>query len=356
MKARQRILTGLAVVLAGAGLFELASAYVVDHDYNKIAAAIVGAFAFPVAPLGWHLFSERRRKKRVAAAKTPTKSSLTGADRYWFRFIVVALAVLGPMFATSGFKVLGAVGRHGAWFVPTSPVTAADTELLRRVPSEAEWVAVVRQKPEDGKPGGTGVAAWAARQAMVAFDGTLDATESIDKQIDELNARRDMVSWLPIDKFARVPTSGKTVLVATDGWRGKVDPPGPGPSQELRDELARAPADAPFVVAIAPRTKITAHDIDAETIRHGVLWVTQTDSALAIAGRLEMRDEAAAAKLLAELDAVVHLKTSDIPERCHDAVGKIVDHVKLEQSGTILTARAEISNDALMGVMFCALK
>jgi len=352
---RQKILTGLAVTLAGAGLFEFASSYVVDHDYNKIAAAIVGGVAFPIAPVAWHAIGERRRKKRLAAAKTPVKSSLTGVDRYWFRFIVVALAVLGPMFATSGFKVLGAVGRHGAWFVPTSPITAADTDLLRRVPSDAEWVAVVRQKAEDGKPGGTGVAAWAARQAMVAFDGALDGTDSLDKRIDELNARRELVPWLPIDKFVQVPTSGKTVVVATEGWRGKVEP-GPGPSQELRDELARAPADAQFVVAIAPRTKITAHDIDSETIRHGAFWVQQSDNQLVFAGRLEMRSEEAAAKLLAEVDSVVHFRTSDIPERCHDAVGKIVDHVKLEQAGTILTARAEIPNDALMGVMFCAIK
>jgi hypothetical protein len=352
---RQKILTGLAVTLAGAGLFELASSYVVDHDYNKIAAAIVGAFAFPVAPLGWHLLGERRRKKRMAAAKTPVKSSLTGADRYWFRFIVVALAVLGPMFATSGFKVLGAVGRHGAWFVPTSPVTAADNELLRRVPSDAELVALIRPKPEDGKPGGSAVAAWAGRQAMIAMEGAIEGSDSIEKRIDELNADRDKVSWLPIDKLGLVPTSGKTVLVATDGWRGKVEP-GPGPSQELRDELARAPADAPFVVAFAPRTKITAHDIDSETIRHGVLWVTQTDSAFAIVGRLDMRDEAAASKLKAELDAVIHFRTSDIPDRCKDQVGKIADIVKVEQVGTILNARAEIPNEALMGLMFCAIK
>ncbi len=350
MKTRQRILTGLFVVLAGAGLFELASAYVVDHDYNKIAAAIVGAFAFPVAPVAWHLLGERRRKKRLAAAKTPAKSSLTGADRYWMRFIVVALAVLGPMFATSGFRVLGAVGRHGAWFVPTTTPTAADTELLKRVPGDAELVFVARV-PGDG---GTAVAAWAGRQAMIAGDCNVFGSE-VSKKVDELNARRDLVPWFPIDRFVELPSSGNTVLIATDGWRGKVEP-GAGPSQELRDELARAPADAPWVAAIAPRTKLTAHDIDAETIRHGVAWIQQSDKALTFAARLEMRDEASASKLHDELDAVLHFKTTDIPERCKDAVGKIVDHAKLEQSGTILTARAEIPNEALMGLMFCAIK
>src|SRR5256885_9961609 len=113
---RGRIVFGGLVVLLGVTLFVVTSAYVIDHGYNKIAAAIVGTFAFPIAPLGWHFFAERRRAKRLANAKLPAKATLTGHDRFWMRFAVVALALLGPMIASSGFGVLGSVWRHGLWF------------------------------------------------------------------------------------------------------------------------------------------------------------------------------------------------------------------------------------------------
>jgi len=46
-------------------------------------------------------------------------------------------------------------------------------------------------------------------------------------------------------------------VIASDGWKTKVEPPGTGPSEELLGELRRAPQDAVFVAAIAPRTKLT---------------------------------------------------------------------------------------------------
>ncbi len=351
---RHRIVLGISVTLLGAALFVLASAYIVDRGYGKIAAAIVGAFAFPVAPGLWQLVGERRRRAKLAAAKKPSTSTLTAGDRYWMRFFVVALVVLGPMFAISRFKVLGATWRHGLWFIPQSSTAGsfkADKHLLGRVPSEAELVVVFH---EDGKAG-SAVVGWAGRQAVIAADRSLDDGQPIDKKLDDLNANRDKLPWIGVDKLVQVPTTDKTLVIATEAWKDKVAP-GTGPSEELVGELGRAPENAVFVVAFAPRTKITMHDLDPDTIRHGVVWATMDDKALVIAGRIEMKDDAAGAKLLAEVQDVLHFKTSDIPDKCKEPVGKIVDHIHFEQNGTILTGRAEIPNEALMGLMFCALK
>jgi len=91
-------------------------------------------------------------------------------------------------------------------------------------------------------------------------------------------------------------------------------------------------------------------------IRHGVVWASGNEKQLVIAGRLEATDAAAATKLADELDAVLHLKTADIPDKCRSEVGKLVDRLQLQHSGTIITARLEVEPEQLMGLMFCAMK
>jgi hypothetical protein len=366
--ARRHLGIGLVVAVLGAALFWIASAYVIDHEHGKILATVVGAFAFPVAPIAWHLFAERRRRARVAAAKTPPKSTLTGIDRYWMRFVVVALAVLGPMFAVSKFTVLGAVWRHPLWFIPDSPpdISAIGTgaqrdfkdaeKLLKRVPSDAELVIVAHQDADAGKAGGSAVFAWGARQAMLAADSSLrDADKSVSDQVDALNDARGKMPWLPFDKLS-VISSSDPVVVASDGWKTKVDPPATGPSEELLGELRRAPQNAVFVAAITPRTKLTAKDLDPSTIRHGVLWLTSGDDKLVFAGRIEAVDAATATKLTGEIDDVLHGKTTDIPESCRAPVAKIIDHFTIQHDGAIVTARLEIPSQSIMELMFCAMK
>ncbi len=366
--ARQRIVFGLLVTVLGAAAFAFASAYVVDRGLGKVAAAIVGAFAFPVAPAVWHLIAERRRRARLAAAKKPPSATLTGFDRYWLRFAVVALLVLGPMFAVSRLGVLGAVWRHGLWFWPEPSADLsrlgngpardfkAEEHLLVRVPSDAELVFVFHQKPEDGKPGGSGVVAWGAGQAMIAVDASLDDGESHAKKLDDINENRGKIPFLQVAAFSEVATSDSTVVFATDGWKSKVEAAASGPSEELRGELARAPQDAMVVIGFTPRSKLTAHDVDAETIRHGVVWAMLDDKALALAGRMELKDAAAASKLHDELQKLLHVDGKDVPEGCRDQVAKIAAGAQLQQQGTILTARAELPTEALMGLMFCAIK
>lgn len=124
---RQRIVFGILATVAGALLFEVASAYLVSRELPPWLAIAVGAFAFPVAPLTWHVLGERSRKKKQAAAKTPSTSTLTSGDRYWLRFFVVALVMLGPMVAIDKLDVARAAWRHGLWWWPTSsePTTSS---------------------------------------------------------------------------------------------------------------------------------------------------------------------------------------------------------------------------------------
>src|SRR5207302_9966164 len=99
-------------------------------------------------------------------------------------------------------------------------------------------------------------------------------------------------------------------------WRTKVEPATTGPSEELRGELARAPQDAPFVAAFAPRTQITSHDLDVAMIRHGVVWGVTSGESFVLAGRVEATDAAAATKLADELTAALHAASKTVPESC----------------------------------------
>ena len=96
-KLRQRSIFGGLVVVLGALLFLVSSAFIIDRGYPKVIAAIVGALAFPVLPVAWHVWGERSRAKKQAEAKKPSTSTLTGFDRFWLRFVVVAAVVIGPM-------------------------------------------------------------------------------------------------------------------------------------------------------------------------------------------------------------------------------------------------------------------
>jgi len=185
-------------------------------DTARILAAIVGGFAF------------RSRRSRgtsspsVAGARAPPREDAAEVDAerlrsFWMRYAVVALAVLGPMFASSRFGVLGAAWRHGLWFWPETPADLSavgngpgrdfkDAEqLLKACRATPRLVDVHHPPAEAGKPAGNAVLAWGqqadrwSRSTTRSPDGTKDRA----KGIDELNADRDKVPWLPIDQGRR---------------------------------------------------------------------------------------------------------------------------------------------------------
>jgi hypothetical protein len=366
---RQRFVFGLVATLVGALLFVVASAYLVFRGQPQWLAGVVGGLAFPVLPVTWHLLGERARRRKQAAAKTPSKSTLTGGDRYWLRFVAVAALALGPMIAIGKLDVARAAWRHGLWWLPTSyePTTTHGGPLsmigtgtprtldvigtpLARVPSDAELVVMVQPPPDDKDQDGRAVFAYGDRQIMLFLEGKLEGDKA-PEVVAEFNKQRAKASWLPTDEIKLVSHSDSQVIAASAGWAARVQFPGMGPSAELLRELGRAPKDAFFVAGFVPKTTR-----DVLSTKVGAAWLYKTGEKLVIEGRVEANDEAAAKKLVAEATSALDKAAHDVPESCREQVGAIVKAIKLDQSGAFVTGRLDIDGGALMGVMFCALK
>ena len=366
---RQRLVFGVAATLVGALIFIVASSYLVFRGQPTWLAAAVGALAFPVGPLTWHLLGERSRKKKLAAAKSPSKSTLTAGDRYWLRAIVIALAVIGPMLFIGKLDVARAVWRHGLWFIPThyEPSTTHGGPLstigsgtprlvevhgtpLARVPSDAELVIYVQAPPDEAQEG-RGVVAYGDRQLLIAGEGKSLDLDKPDEMIAEINKQRGKLPWLPTDEVSLVTKGDTSIVVATTGWKTRVDPPGLGPSTELVRELARAPKDAFFVAGFVPKTTR-----DVLSIKAGAAWLYKQGESMVIEGRVEALDEAAAKKLVAEMTRALRDATGDVPHQCREQVGKLIESIKLDQTGAVVTGRVALDGKNLFGVMFCAMK
>jgi hypothetical protein len=366
----RRVSIGFVVLVAVMGIvmFLVPSAYAAARGAPVWLSATLGGLAFPVLPVAWHLFAERRRRARLAGAKVPAKGVLTRGDRFVFRCLAIALVAVVPVFALGGKSALSSVWHNVGWFIPTTPPEPA-APVIGRVPADAEIVITVHKdadkkdtdkKDDDDdhkkKPSGPvdAVFAYGGGQVVLAAAGDLDDGESVGKKLDELNAQRDK-SPVKIDKLSEVKSSSTEVVIASDGWRAKVDPAGAGPSPELRRELSRAPANAVAVAAIVPRTTR-----ELMVIKSGAAWVVATDDSIKFEGRVEAVDAAAATKALDYLRGIWKEQIGKVPDDCQKEVDKIVDRVHLDQNGPIVTFHAdlpgEVAGGAAMCVMFSAMK
>ncbi|HEY5922254.1 MAG TPA: hypothetical protein VIV11_11315 [Kofleriaceae bacterium] len=369
---RQRFVFGVLATLVGAVMFEVASSYIVFRGLPLWLAAAVGVLAFPLGPVTWQLLGERSRKKKLAAAKTPPKTTLTAGDRYWLRCVGVALIVIGPMIAIGRFDVARAVWRNGLWWWPTSyePTTTHGGPLsligagmprtidvfgtpLQHVPSDAELVIMVQPPPEPGQPNMKGVLAYGDKQvlAIAKGEGLAITKDEIGPKLAEMNKQRDKIPWLPVEAVELVSHTDKEIIVASAGWRSRAMLPGVGPSAELLRELGRAPKDAFFVAGFVPKTTR-----DVLSTKAGAAWLYKTGEKLVFEGRVEANDEAAAKKFVADATRELDKAAHDVPEKCREEVGKIIKAIQLDQTGAFVTGRLEVDGAALMGVGFCAFK
>lgn len=120
----------LGFVVAAAVMFAVVSAYAIERGLPPALAGVVVAL-----PVVWHVVGERRRAARGRRAQAGT----TVASRFVFRALVWVVVVFGPLLALDGSRVLGAVGRHGLWWWPSSearPVEAAPVEVTQAEPEE----------------------------------------------------------------------------------------------------------------------------------------------------------------------------------------------------------------------------
>ncbi|MEO8548675.1 MAG: hypothetical protein ABI678_01830 [Kofleriaceae bacterium] len=340
---RQRSIFGALVVVLGALLFLLSSAYVIDRGYPKILAAIVGGLAFPVLPVAWQAWGERARKRKLADAKKPSKSTLNAFDRFWIRFALVAAVVLGPMIYVGRIEVPRAAIRHATWFLPEL-VPGIGTlgegpkhdltrvkPLLERVPGDAE--VVVAWTPRDVH--GEGILAFTNHDLLAAGQG--DITRD-DDTIRHINDYWKAQHFLMLDPIAMVIDRDLTVA-ASDRWKGKVEPAPNVLSSTLRRELERAPADAELFIALAP------HAIkDAKTIRSGAIWFVRGAKGTVLEARLEAVDVAKAYQLIQD---VKQLKPEalPIPANCRDKAAKLLGKLELAELGAVVTARIPVDAD-----------
>jgi hypothetical protein len=342
-KLRQRSIFGGLVVVLGALLFLVASAFIVDRGYPKVLAGIVGGLAFPVLPVAWHVWAERARKRKQAEAQKPgkaSKSTLTGYDRFWVRFVVVAAVIVGPMIYMQKLGVIGAVKRHATWMVPafepglgmlgTGPHRDLGRiePLLKRVPADAEGVIVWAPREVRGE----GLLAFNNHDLLAAGEGDMLRDDDMIRHINEFFKAQH---FLMLDPIAMVIDRDITVA-ASDKWKGKVEPaPGTLPTV-LRDNLERVPADADFFGAIAPRTIR-----DAKTIKSGAFWALRTGKGLVFESRVEAVDVAKAYQLIHDLQAL-RPEQLPFPAACRDKAAKVLSRIELAQVGTVVTERVAI--------------
>lgn len=105
-----------------------------------------GVLLFPVLPLGWELWAQRRRSKanaeRKAKGKEPKKAWLTTSDRLTLRTLFVNLSFLTTLVLAFPQQTFPALSTRGAWFLDGE--TGDNVELARKVlftaAEKLEWL------------------------------------------------------------------------------------------------------------------------------------------------------------------------------------------------------------------------
>lgn len=346
---RGKAIFGLGLVVFGLAVFLFASAYLVSRDQPKWLAAAVGALAFPVLPVLWHVVGERRRRQRHANDKAPPKTTLAPGDRYLLRAVVVAAAVLAPMFVIGKFAVVRAAWDYKLWFVPDNfdRIDGADA-LFLHVPADADAVLVVHERDDDKK---LGVIAYGDHQLAVIVPNDQKFEETQVDQIKQLNEQRSKIPFVKVDAVDAVALGKQWFAVATDRWQSAIRAEGSGPRAAIRQELSNAPASALISLAYVPATPTSG-------IQKLSGWVIQkaTNEKLTVSGKLEAVDAPSAERLLETTRALWKVQRSEWPEACRDEISKLADMAEIERKGATITLQLTIEPEMLMGMMMCGLK
>lgn len=351
MQIRRPLLYGLASLGLGALIFLMASAFLVERGSPRWLAGLVGLFAFPVAPLGWHLVAERRRKQRLAAAKTPPKHAMTAGDRYKLRFAASTVLILGPLFAIGGLRVIGATWRQRAWFMPHSAAGSAVTAdaMLRLMPADAELVAIFRDDAGAAKTKrGMGVVGYANHRvvAMVPDDGFDDDAVSATTLNQELR-NIDFLTLEPVGEMSGVQRGTRVMI--SPSWRSKLAAAERTPAAALT-ELARAPATAKLAVGYVP-----AEPAAAFGIKRAAGWAVATKVGFELQAHIQLTDATAADQLVREVSTRWLAKTNNGSDECRTKMAALASNVKVDRNGTDLSVQLTLSTEALTGLVVCKL-
>lgn len=323
----------VAATVIGLSASLLASGYLVHRGQPHGLAGAVGALVFPVLPVAWHVFGERRRRQRRAAQEAPAKALLSAGDRYVLRSAAVLLVVLGPMFYVDQLDVVRGAWRHRTWFLPAPTAAEVQHELLAHLPSDAEFVAV-GQVDLDRSEDRVALALGKDQVALIASAGSKYLTK------------------LPGDlgPVAQIELADNLVAAVTEDWKAAVAAGG-GPNADLRAELSRAPGDAQIVAGFATASP------NASGIKRGSAWLSGDDvnKRLVLRARFEATDDRAAERAIAMAKEAWSSRRVEVPATCRDVIGGIIDHGAIERAGAVVTVEVAVEQEQLVKLLACGL-
>ena len=305
----------LLVVVLGVVMFVVPSSFVASRGAPWWLCMTVGALAFPVLPVVWQLAGERRRRKRLAATKTPNKAVLTSGDRFVIRCLVVGAVAIGPVFALDGRSAVTTVWHNVGWVIPVTPWPGhADAPALSHVPADAELVVSIHKDAdvkahEDAVDAVVGYA-----NGRLMFHGTGD---HVDRSVSEINDELDRLP-IKIDHLVEISTD----FFASSSWKSAVDT-ATGPTPDIRALLGKAPANAMVAMAGVPKTAA-----ELKMVKSVTGWLVATDDALTIDIQLEAVDPTQAGLALTMARGLWNAQHAKLSEECRDNLDKIVDKAR----------------------------
>ena len=352
-------------------MFDVPSAYAYWRGVPWGVALAIGLLVFPVLPVAWHVWSERKAKR----AEKPKPRKTKGIERFVFRTIVVAVVAIGALIAVARGRVWTALKNDVLWFVPTSIGSLApDSKLLDRVPPSAQMVVWVR--PTDDANAMVGKLAPGTKVTEIVGAGRVEAKsgeamviERGDLVIPLIERVQTMVLAFTAQNGITLPERGSVIANtdgvktwSTPGWKGEIGTGRPAVLELIR----RAPDDA-FLVAVAklpplptPDTKTDAKtdaktDVADAVVAQGVtlvVWARAPREQLELDATIETANEAAATQLVDEANReIAKLEKSNGKEMA--CWRKHSDELFVRREGTRLHARVSIDVDGLKGLFTC---
>ncbi len=375
MAARPRVGFVVGVIVAGLVLFLVPSAWLHARGMPYAVCLVAGLLAFPLLPVGWHVWAERKRGVAAASAKPAAKvasksatSSLSGGDRFTMRFAAVALLALGPLLFFRPGQTWRAVRHDATWFIPTSPPgprsLAGDPRLLAQVPGDAEVVVWMRALDalQAGAGGDARRDADQPDEALIAFrDGELimvvrgpdKALSGVD--LDDVNRQLDKVpAWMPIKGKFVARRRGKDLLViVTEGWAASADDRDAGKSTgptTLTERLNGAPRDAVIIAAAAP-----SRPISGITVNGAQSWLRVSKNDIRLDGEMFVSDKTAALAIVATLRASQKDLEGKVPSECKQPMSRLLSRIVIDSGETSVRLSARWDPKEIGEAMMCGL-
>lgn len=359
----RRIPTYLACALLCFAMFDVPSAYAYFRGAPWWLALAAGLLVFPIAPVAWHVLSERKAKR----AEKPKPRKTKGIERLLFRTIVVAVIAIGGLIAVARGRVWTALKHDALWFIPTAIGSLEpDSKLLIQVPPSAQIVVWLRPTDDANAMVGKIAPGTEVTETVAAGRGNTEAMviERGDLLIPLIETMQSTILAFTAKSGVTIPEHGSIVndsggvkTWSTPGWKTEI---GTGRAPVI-DLIERAPEDA-FLVAVAkwapkpasttePAKSEVAYEIAARgaTI---VAWARAPRERLEVDVRIEVADEATAIEAREEIGREV--------AKAEKNEGKKIacwrnhsDELFVRRDGSTIHARMAIDVDGIKGLFVC---